>query len=107
MLLFFAAFSLILHICFPFLFKNIAFISTFEHETAFQERVKREKAAKEELIHRSPYYQNWPMVFIFKLTSQLKWKKFPKDYGECDFIFMHFCILKKCVLNSNSKLLPS
>ncbi|XP_025030672.1 cyclic nucleotide-binding domain-containing protein 1, partial [Python bivittatus] len=41
---------------------------------------KREQQAKEEVIHGSPYYQNWPLVFIFKLTAQLKWRKFPIDH---------------------------
>ncbi|XP_066480497.1 cyclic nucleotide-binding domain-containing protein 1 [Tiliqua scincoides] len=45
-----------------------------------EEIAKREKLAKEELIRGSPYYQNWPMVFIFQLTAQLKWVKFPTDH---------------------------
>ncbi|XP_060537673.1 cyclic nucleotide-binding domain-containing protein 1 isoform X2 [Pantherophis guttatus] len=41
---------------------------------------KHEQQAKEEVIRGSPFYQNWPMIFIFKLTAQLKWRKFPTDY---------------------------
>ncbi|XP_063156042.1 cyclic nucleotide-binding domain-containing protein 1 [Candoia aspera] len=41
---------------------------------------KHEQQAKEEVIRSSPYYQNWPMIFIFKLTTRLKWKKFPIDH---------------------------
>ncbi|KAM6458341.1 cyclic nucleotide-binding domain-containing protein 1 [Liasis olivaceus] len=49
-------------------------------ETVFQKITKRQQQAKEEVIHGSPYYQNWPLVFIFKLTAQLKWRKFPIDH---------------------------
>ncbi|XP_078249214.1 cyclic nucleotide-binding domain-containing protein 1 [Pogona vitticeps] len=45
-----------------------------------EETAKHEQLAKEELIRVSPYYQTWPMVFIFQLTAQLKWKKFPVDH---------------------------
>ncbi|KAJ7338974.1 hypothetical protein JRQ81_012876, partial [Phrynocephalus forsythii] len=45
-----------------------------------EETAKREQLAKEELIRFSPYYQNWPMVFIFQLSAQLKWKKFPVNH---------------------------
>ncbi|XP_053169386.1 cyclic nucleotide-binding domain-containing protein 1 isoform X2 [Hemicordylus capensis] len=45
-----------------------------------EEIAKREKLAKEELIRGSPYYQSWPMVFIFHLTAQLKWRTFPTDH---------------------------
>ncbi|XP_058031080.1 cyclic nucleotide-binding domain-containing protein 1 [Ahaetulla prasina] len=41
---------------------------------------KHEQQAKEQVIRGSPFYQNWPMIFIFKLTAQLKWRKFPTDY---------------------------
>ncbi|KAF7246408.1 Cyclic nucleotide-binding domain-containing protein 1, partial [Varanus komodoensis] len=51
-----------------------------EHETVFQDIAKREHLAKEELICGSPFYQDWPMVFIFQLTAHLKWRKFPVDH---------------------------
>lgn len=69
------------------------FIATFKHETVFQEVAKREKLAKEELIHACPCYRHWPTVFIFQLAAQLKWRKFPADHGECHF-----------TLNSNNHL---
>lgn len=62
-------------------------------ETFFQEITKHEQQAKEEVVRGSPHYQNWPMIFIFKLTAQLKWRKFPKDYGEYNLICISASIL--------------
>ncbi|XP_039219039.1 cyclic nucleotide-binding domain-containing protein 1, partial [Crotalus tigris] len=45
-----------------------------------EEIAKHEQQAKEAVIRGSSFYQNWPMIFIFKLTAQLKWRKFPTDY---------------------------
>ncbi|XP_032078173.1 cyclic nucleotide-binding domain-containing protein 1 [Thamnophis elegans] len=45
-----------------------------------EEIAKHEQHAKEVVVRGSPHYKNWPLIFIFKLTAQLKWRKFPKDY---------------------------
>ncbi|XP_070604112.1 cyclic nucleotide-binding domain-containing protein 1 [Erythrolamprus reginae] len=45
-----------------------------------EEIAKHEQQAKEVVIRRSPYYKNWPMIFIHKLTAQLKWRRYPRDY---------------------------
>ncbi|XP_042320388.1 cyclic nucleotide-binding domain-containing protein 1 [Sceloporus undulatus] len=55
-------------------------ISSAEYLRVKEEIAKREQLAKEELIRGSPYYQDWPMVFIFQLTAKLKWKKFPTNH---------------------------
>ncbi|XP_061467536.1 cyclic nucleotide-binding domain-containing protein 1 [Rhineura floridana] len=55
-------------------------ISSTDYLRVKEELGKREQLAKEELIRGCPYYQNWPMVFIFQLTAQLKWRKFPIDH---------------------------
>ncbi|XP_062836272.1 cyclic nucleotide-binding domain-containing protein 1 isoform X2 [Anolis carolinensis] len=55
-------------------------ISSVDYLRVKAEIAKREQLAKEELIHGSPYYKDWPMIFIFQLTAHLKWKKFPKGH---------------------------
>ncbi|XP_062987383.1 cyclic nucleotide-binding domain-containing protein 1 [Elgaria multicarinata webbii] len=55
-------------------------ISSMDYLRVKEEIAKREQFAKEELIRGSPFYQNWPTVFIFQLTAQLKWRKFPIDH---------------------------
>ncbi|XP_026561662.1 cyclic nucleotide-binding domain-containing protein 1 [Pseudonaja textilis] len=57
-----------------------------------EEIAKHELQAKEEVIRGCPYYQNWPLIFIFKLTAQLKWRKFPTDY-----VFMEEGVISKYV----------
>ncbi|XP_053251695.1 cyclic nucleotide-binding domain-containing protein 1 isoform X1 [Podarcis raffonei] len=55
-------------------------ISSTDYLRVKEEVAKREKLAKEELIHACPCYRHWPMVFIFQLAAQLKWRKFPADH---------------------------
>ncbi|XP_077208093.1 cyclic nucleotide-binding domain-containing protein 1 isoform X3 [Paroedura picta] len=59
---------------------DILKIASTEYLRVKEELAKREKLAKEELIRGSPFYQNWPLVFIFQLTAHLKWKKFLKGH---------------------------
>ncbi|XP_054841869.1 cyclic nucleotide-binding domain-containing protein 1 [Eublepharis macularius] len=59
---------------------DILKISSVEYLRVKEELAKRGKLAKEELIRGSPFYQNWPLVFIFQLAAHLKWKKFPKGH---------------------------
>uniref|UniRef100_A0A8D2AMD8 Cyclic nucleotide binding domain containing 1 n=1 Tax=Sciurus vulgaris TaxID=55149 RepID=A0A8D2AMD8_SCIVU len=44
------------------------------------EKIKCEKTQKLKLIHKCPYYKEWPTLSIYELIPLLKWKKFPPGH---------------------------
>ncbi|XP_051830277.1 cyclic nucleotide-binding domain-containing protein 1-like [Antechinus flavipes] len=44
------------------------------------EQAKTEKLVREELIHKCPYYRNWPRLSIDELTVHIKWKRYPPGH---------------------------
>ncbi|XP_034615474.1 cyclic nucleotide-binding domain-containing protein 1 [Trachemys scripta elegans] len=55
-------------------------ISSTDYLRIKEEIAKRERIAKEELIHGCPYYRDWPLLYVFQLMSHLKWRQFPAGY---------------------------
>lgn len=56
----------------------------------FQEKTKLENQQKVKLIHKCPYYVEWPTLSIYELVTFTKWKKFPPGHGEFNAIFDYF-----------------
>ncbi|XP_021111600.1 cyclic nucleotide-binding domain-containing protein 1 [Heterocephalus glaber] len=46
------------------------------------EKAKLENIHKMKLIHKCPYYEEWPTLSICELTALIKWKKLPAGHGE-------------------------
>ncbi|KAL2766933.1 cyclic nucleotide-binding domain-containing protein 1 [Daubentonia madagascariensis] len=44
------------------------------------EKIKLENTQKLKLIHKCPYYEEWPTLSIYELTALIKWKKFPPGH---------------------------
>ncbi|XP_053752342.1 cyclic nucleotide-binding domain-containing protein 1 isoform X2 [Panthera pardus] len=44
------------------------------------ENIKLENKEKMKLIHKCPYYEEWPTLSICELVALIKWKKFPPGH---------------------------
>ncbi|XP_069847909.1 cyclic nucleotide-binding domain-containing protein 1 isoform X2 [Dipodomys merriami] len=55
-------------------------ISAKDYANFKSENSKYDKMQKMKLIRKCPYYENWPTLSIYELTSFIKWKKFPPDH---------------------------
>ena len=44
------------------------------------EKTKLENKHKVKLIHKCPYYEEWPTLSIYELVTLIKWKKFPPGH---------------------------
>uniref|UniRef100_A0A8C3WPF1 Cyclic nucleotide binding domain containing 1 n=1 Tax=Catagonus wagneri TaxID=51154 RepID=A0A8C3WPF1_9CETA len=44
------------------------------------EKAKLENKHKVKLIHKCPYYEEWPTLSIYELVTLIKWKKFPPGH---------------------------
>ncbi|XP_069931382.1 cyclic nucleotide-binding domain-containing protein 1 isoform X2 [Oryctolagus cuniculus] len=44
------------------------------------EMIKHENVQKFKLIHKCPYYEEWPTLSINELVALIKWKKFPPGH---------------------------
>ena len=56
----------------------------------FQEKTRLENQYKVKLIHKCPYYVEWPTLSIYDLVTFTKWKKFPPGHGEFNVILDYF-----------------
>uniref|UniRef100_A0A5F9D2A4 Cyclic nucleotide binding domain containing 1 n=1 Tax=Oryctolagus cuniculus TaxID=9986 RepID=A0A5F9D2A4_RABIT len=45
-----------------------------------KEMIKHENVQKFKLIHKCPYYEEWPTLSINELVALIKWKKFPPGH---------------------------
>ncbi|XP_051054398.1 cyclic nucleotide-binding domain-containing protein 1 [Phodopus roborovskii] len=51
-----------------------------EYEKLKLEKIKRENIRKLKLIHKCPFYENWPTLTIYDLVSLSEWKIFPPGH---------------------------
>ncbi|XP_031802814.1 cyclic nucleotide-binding domain-containing protein 1 [Sarcophilus harrisii] len=55
-------------------------INAKEYARVKEEQAKTEKLVREELIHKCPYYRNWPKLSVDELTVHIKWKRYPPGH---------------------------
>ncbi|XP_028918098.1 cyclic nucleotide-binding domain-containing protein 1 isoform X1 [Ornithorhynchus anatinus] len=55
-------------------------ICSKEYSSIKEEIARRERTSREQLIQKCPYYNNWPKLSLFELTSLIKWQQFPPGY---------------------------
>uniref|UniRef100_A0A6I8NZ14 Cyclic nucleotide binding domain containing 1 n=1 Tax=Ornithorhynchus anatinus TaxID=9258 RepID=A0A6I8NZ14_ORNAN len=56
-------------------------ICSKEYSSIKEEIARRERTSREQLIQKCPYYNNWPKLSLFELTSLIKWQQFPPGYA--------------------------
>ncbi|XP_074062609.1 cyclic nucleotide-binding domain-containing protein 1 [Macrotis lagotis] len=55
-------------------------IDAKEYAKIKAEQAKKEKLTREQLIHKCPYYRNWPKLSINELTVHIKWRHYPPGH---------------------------
>nr|XP_020825754.1 cyclic nucleotide-binding domain-containing protein 1 isoform X3 [Phascolarctos cinereus] len=55
-------------------------INAKEYAKIKEEQVKMEKLTREQLIHKCPYYRNWPKLSVDELTVHIKWRRYPPGH---------------------------
>ncbi|XP_072459727.1 cyclic nucleotide-binding domain-containing protein 1 isoform X2 [Notamacropus eugenii] len=55
-------------------------INAKEYAKVKKEQAKMEKLIREQLIHKCPYYRNWPKLSVDELTVHIKWRRYPPGH---------------------------
>ncbi|XP_027726694.1 cyclic nucleotide-binding domain-containing protein 1 [Vombatus ursinus] len=55
-------------------------INAKEYAKIKEKQAKMEKLTREQLIHKCPYYRNWPKLSVEELTVHIKWRRYPPGH---------------------------